>query len=119
MTAAIVRGIARALDKHDLSRAEMAEIVSVLERSYPEVLTYNADGAARRTPKGHAPSLAPAKLEAMLRRVVAEIRQQGRDIAEPLSKGNTKAMSLSAKAWRRRRGSPASRHCPAGHGSAA
>jgi hypothetical protein len=81
-------------------RGELEALIAELERSFPEVLTYDADGGLVLTPTSKTPSLGTHKLQAMLLQVADEIRRQGHEPQLPLDKGEQKGVSLAVRAWR-------------------
>ena len=91
------RGRVGELERRD--RAELDDLAGRLEREFPEALERDGKGAIRLTAKGRVPSLGYDRLEAMLRRVAAEIRAAGHPLEVPMSRGKRPGISRSMKEW--------------------
>jgi hypothetical protein len=79
----------------------IAELTNEIRDRYPDVLTYDKSGKMKMTPKGKTPSFGHEKLVAALERVAEEIREQGRPMEIPLSKGKKPGISMSVKDWQK------------------
>src|SRR5262249_34143080 len=90
-------GKARELEARD--RAEMAELVAVLERDHRDVLTYPRDGNLKLAPRSRAPSLGPTKLVPTLTAVVRELEAAGHQVCIPRGSEKNGGMSRAAKEW--------------------
>ncbi len=89
-------GIQRLADE---KRRRVGELTYELRRDYPDVLTFDRDGAVRLTAKSRTPSLSNLRLTVMLTQVAAEIRRPGETIQIPQSQGKQRGVSRSVKTW--------------------
>ena len=78
---------------------QLENLIETLKRDYPQVLSFKKDGSLKLTPKGGTPSLANAKLFAMLEQVADEIRNDGHEITIPQSSGKNPGISKKIKKW--------------------